>query len=69
MAVSVILWTWSKFVDFEKDIFDETVTYPERFSYRYTGMGAQILALKNEICLYLHYYFTSQAMFLPFKPK
>ena len=43
------------------------VTYPERFSYRYAGMGAQILALKKmKIYLYLHYYFESQAMFLPF---
>ena len=43
--------------------------YLERFSYLYTSMGTQILAPKNEIYLYLHYYFGLQAMFIPFKPK
>ena len=38
----------------------------------HTGLPAWVPKLwrpKIKICLYLHYYFASQAMFLPFKPK
>ena len=54
------IWCWIKFVI--------SLTYPEGFSFSLAWVS-KFWHPKNKIYFYLRYYFASQAMFLPFKPK